>query len=125
MTHKHTPGPWYILGEDEIHDGYPTIEIAYGNCPSHEFESIAYLSPDSKNNHEEFYLSEKTKANAQLIAAAPELLEALEAMMAIVSESRGVAGYHLNGDEALWCQEFDEETNAAFEAIAKAKAKNV
>ena len=39
--------------------------------------------------------------------AAPELLEALRGMLAIVNDSRGVAGYHLNGNTAEW-DEFDE-----------------
>jgi hypothetical protein len=39
-------------------------------------------------------------------------------MLAIVNDSRGVAGYHLNGDTAEW-DEFDE-VDAANAAIAKA-----
>lgn len=51
--------------------------------------------------------------------AAPvaELVEALRGMLNIVSDSRGVYGYHLNGDGAEW-DEFDE-VNAARAALAR------
>jgi hypothetical protein len=51
-------------------------------------------------------------------AAAPLLLDALRGLMAIVSESAGVAGYHLNGSIAEW-DEFPE-ISAAVAAIAAA-----
>lgn len=51
--------------------------------------------------------------------AAPELLEALRGMLAIVNDSRGVAGYHLNGNVAEW-DEFDE-VDAARAALKEAK----
>ena len=60
-------------------------------------------------------------ANARLIAAAPDLLAALEVLMGIVSDSNGVSGYHLNGDIAEW-DEFDE-INIAIAALAKAKGE--
>lgn len=47
-----------------------------------------------------------------------ELLAALQGMLNIVKDSRGVAGWHLNGDTAEW-DEFDE-VDAAETAIAKA-----
>ena len=49
-----------------------------------------------------------------------DLLEALQGMVDIASDSQGVAGYHLNGAMADW-DEF-EEWQAACDAIAKAKA---
>ena len=58
------------------------------------------------------------EANAKLIAAAPDLLEALTSILKIVEDSEGVVGYHLNGDTAKW-DDFDEITNA-IKAIKKA-----
>lgn len=49
-----------------------------------------------------------------------EALEALEGMIAIVGDSTGVDGFHLNGDIATWA-EFDEEIQASYAAIAKAR----
>lgn len=51
-----------------------------------------------------------------------ELLAALEGVLAIVGDSGGVAGYHLNGDIADW-GEFDE-INAVYAVIAKAKGEH-
>jgi len=45
-----------------------------------------------------------------------ELVEALKGMLAIVSDSSGVTGYHINGVVADW-GEFDE-VNAALQALA-------
>jgi len=61
---------------------------------------------------------EEAIANAKLIAAAPELLEALISVLNIMNDSEGVAGYHLNGDIASW-GEF-EEIKQAEQAIKKA-----
>lgn len=55
---------------------------------------------------------------ARIIAAAPDLLEALVGLISITKDSTGVAGYHLNGDTAEW-DEF-EEVDAAIKAIDKA-----
>ena len=55
---------------------------------------------------------------AGLIAQRDELLAALEGVLAVVGDSTGVAGYHLNGDIADW-NEFDE-INAVYTAITKA-----
>ena len=56
---------------------------------------------------------------AGLIAQRDELLAALEGVLAVVGDSTGVAGYHLNGNIADW-DEFDE-INAVYTAITKAK----
>ena len=61
---------------------------------------------------------EEAKANAKLIASAPELLNTLISVLNIMNDSEGVAGYHINGDIALW-DEF-EEIKQAEQAIKKA-----
>lgn len=103
MEKKHTPGPWRYCKTN--------------GSPTHGEHVIAGAKPG--------YLAEvrdcgsgDVGANARLIAAAPDLLEALKGVLAIVSDSQGVAGYHLNGNTAEW-DEFDE-VDAAIDAIAKA-----
>jgi len=57
----------------------------------------------------------------QLRKAAPALLEALEDLITITKESRGIAGYHLNGEIAEW-DEF-EFYDKALAAIKQAKGE--
>jgi hypothetical protein len=64
---QHTPGPWFVAGR-EIHDRsteYSETGARIGNTPN----SIAEIHPVPRGDAE---------ANARLIAAAPELLAALE-----------------------------------------------
>ena len=96
---SHTPGPWTTKETgylNQMIDVEPSIGCVYG-------------------------VGDKGQANARLIAAAPDLLAALEVLMGIVSDSNGVSGYHLNGDIAEW-DEFDE-INIAIAALAKAKGE--
>lgn len=87
--HKHTPAPWEI----------ETIE-------SEDCLSYAILGCQ--------YESEK-QANARLIAAAPELLEALETACEIIRDSYGEEDVDIPSD----CQ----AVNVMERAIAKAKGK--
>ena len=73
---KHTEGPWYIVGDDEA-DGVPVIEIAHGEIPSSQYKQICYVQPTDTEECE-FVLAEEDRANAHLIASAPELLSALQ-----------------------------------------------
>lgn len=61
MSAKHTPGPW------EIERGYSTIIKSIGPCVADEYAGSAWL--------------EVSEANARLIAAAPELLDALKELL--------------------------------------------
>lgn len=67
-------------------------------------------------------LPEEKKANAQLIATAPELLKALQNMLAIVDDSEGVHGYDLDGCLSFW-EEFPEVEEAE-RVINKALGKD-
>lgn len=66
---KHTPGPWVATAQ-----GNDTIYIHDINPMGKTFGTIAEIGSDSK--YPEIYAIDK--ANAQLIAAAPDLLEALK-----------------------------------------------
>jgi hypothetical protein len=64
MSTNHTPGPW---------TGHTFNGSKFGLIVNHELQQpIANIEPD---------LTEETEANINLIAAAPDLLEALEALM--------------------------------------------
>lgn len=88
---KHTSGPWKAQ----------QVEYGFAITDQEGYE----ISPT------------RNISDARLIAAAPEMLAALEAVLAVASQSAGIAGWHLNGDLAGW----DELLPEVGEAIAKAK----
>ncbi len=68
-------GPWTVVGEDSA-DGMKFIEIAAGEVGKPGYQQIAHVIGDPFEDD----LSEQDWQHARLIAAAPELLEALKAM---------------------------------------------
>jgi hypothetical protein len=103
---KHTPGPWAILDDKE--PSAPGIE-----APSVEFSVVVIGYPqhdagDDAGVHGR--TPEEKMANACLIAAAPELLEALEMMVLDFSDYPASERFHA----------FD----LARAAIAKAKGES-
>ena len=73
---KHTPGPWSA-------DGY-NVRVKAGR-------HIAYTGPNHTPPHEyPIQCKREDEANAQLIAAAPCLLAALERLVDCIQETRGI-----------------------------------
>lgn len=71
---QHTPGPWSVEADEKnvhLHPCYQHRFITAGNEDSGTWEIVARM-PDAPNQ----------EANARLIAAAPELLYALETILA-------------------------------------------
>jgi hypothetical protein len=76
MTHAHTPGPWVVLSDDDRAvivgnartQSTPIVEIL--------FDEIETFAP----------VIEEAIANARLIAAAPDLMAALERLVANLDE---------------------------------------
>ena len=87
---KGTPGPWEIKPEEVDR---PYIRIR-GTQLGGRFKVANVLSPDYDGVHH--CEADETRANAQLIAAAPELLEALQNLMLNYSDFRERTGR--NGD---------------------------
>lgn len=73
-----TPGPFFVLGEDEV-DGVPVIEVFGGVLGTSSYKQIAYVQPT--HEAEDFLLTDEDKANATLIAAAPDLAEELKRLV--------------------------------------------
>jgi hypothetical protein len=73
---KHTPGPWEWLGEP----GKSVLNAAKNKILDHEYYEGMWLGA---------YNDEIDQANARLIAAAPDLLESLKAILAC-DGSRGI-----------------------------------
>lgn len=94
MDTKHTPGPWRINA----------VMREYGNKLEIAHEEISVTSVTVAGKGNKTSITPEQEANARLIAAAPDLLAALEAMVS----AKG----------------FDQEAAAlikASEALAKAK----
>ncbi len=113
---KHTPGPLMIrftaLGGDDV-SGQDINEVAFIHVTTTSGKSVHMkrLNVTSKFFKEEF---EEALANAQLIAAAPELLEALEQSLVMLSE----LGYTLdkcpaNSPSGIMLAKFNEAINKA------------
>ena len=105
MNAKHTQGPWQVLhdasvvGPDEVQeDG--SIHV----------QSIARMA-----------LCQELMANARLIAAAPELLEALEALVKRVEYYSAIPEDQRPTIEQWEYTEGSSEMSAARAALAKAK----
>lgn len=102
----HTPGPWKVTGLSGNDGDIKIIEA--------DTRTVAW-TPITSDNGE--CLSNQGKANARLIAAAPELLETLERLNLLEIESTE-AGTVAEGPELReWSDAFEQ----AREAIAKAK----
>ena len=70
MSAQHTPGPWFVENDETNykHDTDPNRPSIRSNAESEGVWFIARIEEGCPNPHE----------NANLIAAAPDLLEALE-----------------------------------------------
>ena len=97
MSTKHTPGPWKIV---ECSGTPPEMRIEYqqdgGNWPLALMEDVGTFENDEFND--------VTRANARLIAAAPDLLVAAKQTIEVLKSM---------GHDALWLRL----------AIAKAEGK--
>lgn len=69
MTDKFTPGPWFITGSQTKY-----IEARIGGGMLQEIAAVGPTAADGGHG-------EQQEANAALIAAAPELLQALEGLL--------------------------------------------
>ncbi len=124
MPESHTPGPW------AIHPDFRTTVVPasdtkkkVGGCIDPDTEASEYakvICNQMGNRYPEYHRSrvspEEARANAQLIAAAPDLLVALEALakaafMATCEDDAGL--HHLDGSLI----------DAAWKSIRKAKGK--
>ena len=108
---KHTPGPWEVLNETEVFtglgadsgdgvkslpsDGWMIADC--GDCVTFTEIGPAELGRDLR------------KANARLIAAAPDLLQALEGLLLAYNDPGNTGSTH------------DDKVEAARAAIAKAR----
>ena len=106
---KHTPGPW----NNGTHPGNHNFNIVHPVLFGHRITIL----PECEGGH----VSIKNKADAQLIAAAPELLEALE--LADKEIYRLSEAYEQHPEIEYNCYELGDLFERVHKAIAKAKGK--
>jgi hypothetical protein len=131
---SHTPGPWKvgtrhfseIVSESEVKSTHPRSINA-----SEQEDEVKYYGG--------YLVAESVflKENAQLIASAPELLEAcqkayevLEAISSNCGNNLQVYGWHLNGDPEPFDNFIDDnmdgnELDLLFKVISKAKGEKI
>lgn len=117
MDAKHTPGPWNL----ESHVDHQTLDFAVsdtGRLTDYSVYPPKGRMPIASIQHA--FNGKRTAANARLIAAAPDLLDALKELLSWCDGRRF-------GIDALskTCNEFvlNRDFEAAYSAIAKATGK--
>ena len=113
METKYTPGPWQVEGYDPAHKESNGVQVVVVFSQTHEVARCRY-------NCCAGLPLERADANARLIAAAPELVEALGELCTDLAESHAeeldAAHYGDDPDSCLYCRHLA----AARAAIAKA-----
>lgn len=109
---KHTPGPFEVQDPMGSADGFWIVQ---SGLEAYEWSCIAIVCRDEDRSGKHFITKAEQKANADMFAAAPEMMEALR----LVIEEKAPR-YHDCTDDGLpkcaWC--FAEE------AIAKAEGRS-
>ena len=121
MTDKHTPGPWFAV---PYGDGHDTVicEDEAGN------QRIAFMAiPGSRDEQSRRKKWAEIKANARLIAAAPDMatrITALEAREAELVERLSNASEELEYfvEFARRQSEFEGDADAGFAVVREARA---
>lgn len=112
---KHTPGPWVVSEGRSIQAAWETHEIVQV-CSI----SVSHWSTDPThddvplNRQRNTRMALEATANSHLIAASPELLEALKAMLNALPRSKVHPAGYTNGKQ-------DKANDLARAAIAKAE----
>jgi hypothetical protein len=111
---KHTPGPWEYVPSTEHHGPYVTSNFGSTICDCYVMSKPAEWSVGNGGDSKPVpFLGEMADPNARLIAAAPELLEAL---IDFVTAARNLR----TADFSEYRQAFIEADERARAAIAKA-----
>jgi hypothetical protein len=116
---SHTPGPWYLDFDNPIDDTYASI-----SAPTHK--SLAEVVWCFDDDDEQ---SPELEANGYLIAAAPELLEALKDVLAhlvaahSLLQSGGKKAAPSNTMFMQMLKDYEKSIDAGRTALAKARGE--
>lgn len=112
---KHTPGPWSFIRDNHIGLKFLDEEISMRVIYRPGKEDVAYIPPNDSDNG---------NANARLIAAAPELLEACNHALPLLKHLNKFLKYQRVGHEFYPAR---EDGDGAIDklSIAIAKAETI
>lgn len=113
MTTKHTPGPWHV-GDLAAPNLAGRNALVY--APS------GYAVADAKVFHCKFGVPEM-EANARLIAAAPDMLEALEGLLLVEPTTRSDLAWEMLTIHEK-ARRYDQALERIKSAIAKARGED-
>lgn len=89
-TAQHTPGPWDYVPANEHHGPYVTSDFGSTICDLYTMTNPNNLSVRNGGDSRPVpFLAEMADPNARLIAAAPDMLDALKRCEAMVSTDQG------------------------------------
>ena len=117
MTTKHTPGPWWAY--QSITGAWCVATYRDGQSPTGPYigashgASICYSVGDDTEQR----TRGNEEANARLIAAAPEMLEACQIILDVAKSAKGMTAAHLRTAISM-------AAGAADAAIAKAEGRS-
>jgi hypothetical protein len=95
MSAQHTPGPWRLtLEPTEL----PGVNVRFCIDTDYAINIAGGQSQEHLGGASGAIFEEECRANARLIAAAPELLEALKAMLSHTAELDPMQGYRPEED---------------------------
>jgi|TARA_Y100000310_G_scaffold220706_1_gene222291 hypothetical protein len=113
MKTKHTPGPWiaeeyfvYALNNNNENRFYLSVQAGWGD----RHRKIAYRTTN-----------EELEANANLIAAAPDLLKALNECLHLFDEMDAISW---NDDSDFQGSSYEGVAEIAEDAVKKAEGEN-
>lgn len=90
MSHaQHTPGPWEVIDTNDGSLGIIPVNDPYGDPP--KYNDICHVF--GRKGTDRTKPTRTTKANAKLICAAPDLAEALKALLVDPITSGSAAHY--------------------------------
>ena len=100
MTTKHTPGPWHTSEPPIITDARNDVLIEPKLCQIGLYAPsglLSFIVTELDDDPTDDLTIAEAQANARLIAAAPELLEALQAMIRYGEDgpAKGETGYDI------------------------------
>lgn len=122
MTTQHTPGIWRTTFDDRIESTYPID--TFGNITSadnaYRIRTVTICKMESGLLRN--VLDEEERANARLIAAAPELLSTLQQLYSSFQHTDGNdKGNQAKTDVILYNEDVKAALNATMKLISKIK----